>query len=374
MAYDEEKASQPKKKKPKPKPARSAPPPDEPDDLSAISDEEPDPNDEPQFKYSTAGLADDGCRGNNCCVISMIILCVIVAIVLSVVMVKVFNKQDEENQAPPPTMAPTTKEQANQTGIGMFMSSMSTIEETSCTSSTANTNTCRNACTGFECCDPTLADSCFSNNPDGCLNYKRCHVTSSGIGVPPPNLEAICAPDDVAASPDSCQNACASVACCWQSNVTCYDKIYTCLDYSPCQNLRTNVRVPAATSAVAQFCDPTQAGSLTQATECETACQAAECCWSEDPAENCLKTDFVACMSYKACGLLELPPAGELVFLPPTSLRDDCTITKINTGDTAACEAACEVGSCCMDGTAEDCFATDPLACLAYEPCGALPP
>lgn len=372
VAYDENKASQrappPKKRRPKP----AAPPREEPDELSAMSEEEHDPNDEPQFKYSTAALDDGGWRNSNCCIISMIILCVIVAIILSIVMVKVFQSQDEENQAPPPTMAPTTAAEANNPGIAMFKLLQSEIEGSACTSSTANSDECRTACAGFDCCDPTLAKDCFHYNQEGCLNYKRCHVTSSGVGVPSALLESVCSPDNIAADPSECERVCSLVSCCWESEVTCFDNFFMCLDYSFCQNLRTNVRVPAATSDVADFCDPTQAGSLSQTTACEDACQPAECCWNGDPTENCLKTDFISCMTYKPCGKLELPAAGRQVSLPPSSIRQECSLATLNTGNTTACELICADGRCCMEDATNDCFSGDPLSCLAYAPCDGL--
>lgn len=382
VEYDEEKAAQSKpKRQPPPQAAPRAaprkPPREEPEDnVSAVSDEEyePDPDDEPRFKYSTAELADGSWRNSKCCLITVALICIILAIVLSIVMVRVFEDKDAENQAKPPTMAPTTAAQASQPGLGLFALSQSAIEDRRCTASNENSNGCQTACDGFECCDPTLAQnsSCFFYNEEGCLNYQRCHVTSSGVVVPPFNLAEICSPARISSDSTACQNACASVACCWQSDVTCYDKFYTCLDYAECQNLRPTVTVPVATFEVADFCDSTQAGSLTQTSACEDACKPAECCWSDDPSTNCLRSDFLSCMTYSPCGKLELPGAGEEVALPPSTIRSDCSITLINTGNAAPCLAACSAGSCCMEGAADDCFASDPLACLAYEPCVAL--
>ena len=385
VAYDEEKASKAKRDQPQ-SASRSAapssssrrnnaPPADHSDHISAVSDDDyHDPDDEPRFKYSTAELADSSCRSSRCCLITLAIFCIIVAIVLSIVMVRVFTSQDEENQEPPPTMAPTTAAQATQPGLGLFQFSQSVIEDRRCAASSESSDTCTTACAGFECCDPTIPSnsSCFFYNPDGCLNYQRCHVTSSGIVVPPFNLAEICSVTQISADPTPCREACASVSCCWESNSTCYDKFYTCLDYSECQNLRSTVTVPAATFDVAKYCDTTQAGSLTQTTACEEACSPAECCWSEDEASNCLRSDFLSCLTYYPCGQLDIPGAGNEVTLPPSTIRSDCSITMINTGNTTACEAVCSAGSCCKEGATDDCFLSDPLACLAYEPCVVL--
>ena len=107
VAYDPEQAS---KKSGRSQRSRNRPPAEEEDRVSEISDGEygHDPDDEPRFKYSTAELADNSCRGNNCCLIAAGIVCIIVAIALSIVMVRVFNDKDEENQAPAPTLMPTS--------------------------------------------------------------------------------------------------------------------------------------------------------------------------------------------------------------------------------------------------------------------------
>lgn len=343
------------------------------DAVSAISDEEyaPDPDDEPRFKYSTAELADGSARNTTCCIITMVVLCVIVAIVLSIVMVRVFQDKDEDNKEPAPTFAPTTLDQAGQPGINMFQSPQSTIEDDLCSVSNARSSECEAACAGFDCCDPTLPmnESCFFYNQEGCLNYQRCHIVQSGVDVPPFNLASICSPDQIASDPTECEEACSGVQCCWNSEVTCYNNFYTCLDYAECQNLRSEVTVPVATSSVYNLC--TGAGSVTQSDACETACEPAECCWAENPAENCFQSEMFACMTYVSCGKLTIPAAGEVVSLPPASLSSDCSVASINAGNTAACESSCSNGSCCVEGAADYCFLEDPLSCIAYEPCEA---
>ena len=384
VAYDEEQASKPRPKKKKPRqppPVDEIPPPKrkhrprDDDNVSAVSEAEyaHDPDDEPQFKYSTAELADSSWRSSTCCIITMVILCVILAIVLSVVLKKVFDNKNKQNQAPPPTFAPTTLAEKTEPGISMFKSPTSVIDN-KCSQGNAISAACQTACEGFACCDPLLPanQSCFHFNEQGCLNYKRCQVTNSGVGVPSPLLEQYCTPATVAASPKDCQNLCSNVACCWQSNITCYDKTYMCLDYAPCLNLRSNYKVPAAPIQVADYCDPTIANSLSQGSQCQSACKPAECCWNSDPTLNCLQTDFLACMTYAPCGKLELPAAGNHTFLPPTSITTDCSIDNIKTGDTTQCTADCSVGACCFQSGSNDCFLEDPLSCLAYEPCKAL--
>jgi hypothetical protein len=368
VAYDEEANQDPPSQRNR---ARRGPPPM--DDFSDVSDDDPeyDPSmDEPRFEYSTADLADSSCRNSNCCVITVAVLCIIVAIVLSVVMIKVFAEKDAENSAPLPTTAPTTTAEANQPGLTLFQLPRETVEENRCPIGNADSDACTSTCENFDCCDPTLKASCFLNNPDGCLNYKRCHATTSGISIPPLNLAIICSPDSITSNRDECENACGSVACCWKSNVTCFDKFYSCLDYSPCQNLRTNSRVPSATLGVEEFCDTTKAGSVTQTSACDDVCKVAECCWSSG-TDNCLETDFLSCLTYNPCKQLMLPEAGNAVKLPPASIRNDCSVALINSGSTGSCEKSCAAGACCAE-TDDSCFDQDPLACIAYEPCRVL--
>eukprot|EP00934_Nitzschia_sp_Nitz4_P002922 Nitzschia sp. Nitz4//scaffold106_size73319//15432//16661//NITZ4_005729-RA/size73319-processed-gene-0.65-mRNA-1//-1//CDS//3329532499//2912//frame0 len=359
----------PKKKKKKSRP-RVEPPPED-DNLSEMSDKEEDvhdPYDEPRFKYSTAPLDDDSPRNSTCCIATAIILCIIVAIVISVVLMKVvFKKKDDENKAPAPTMAPTALSDVGSPGLRWFLESQEDVEDI-CDSDNADSTECEDMCANFECCDPLLAknQSCFYYNPEGCLNYQRCHVTSSGVSVPQFNLATVCSPDRIASDPTDCQDLCDSVACCWDTDVTCYNSFYMCLDYAECQNLRPDAIVPVANANVEEFC--TSASGVTQSGACEQACEPAECCWSEDPDQNCLSTDLFACMTYYVCGHLTFPGAGENVTLPESSLSSYCSAAQVNSGNTANCESACTSGSCCFDET-NSCFMDDPLACLAYEPC-----
>lgn len=370
VSYDEEanQPSRPRRSNNRP----SGPPPM--DDFSAMSDDDQEDfdkslDDEPRFKYSTAELSDSSCRNSRCCLITVGIICLIVAVALSIMMIKIFEKNDKENRADSPTLAPTAVG-GGQPGVTLFQLPRETVEGARCPLGEANSNSCRNTCSEFDCCDPLSEDDCYMYNPDGCLNYRRCHATNSGIQIPPANLGSICSPASVASNRQQCENACASVACCWESDVTCYDKFYACLDYSPCQNLRPRNRVPAAPADVEKFCDSTQTGSISQPTACEDACRVAECCWSKG-ADNCLETDLLTCMTYSPCSQLSLPAAGNTVTLPPPSLRNDCSVAFINSGNTANCETSCSAGACCLVPDSS-CFQQDPLACLAYEPCRAL--
>jgi len=352
---------------------KGSPPTDDLDD-----DREPT-SDEPRFRYSTADLDNSSCRNSRCCLITAAVLCIIVAIVLSIVMAHVTNKKDEENTESGATVTPTASPASSaspaspvgsQPGVDMFKLPRETVEGSLCPLGQETSDDCINTCEDFDCCDPTLQNSCFLWNPDGCFNYKRCHATSSGIEIPPSDLADICTPAAVAADRGACETACAPTACCWESDVTCYDKIYTCLDYSPCQNLRADSRVPAATIEVEKSCDTAVTGSVTQRSACEEACEPAECCWDSGD-DGCLETDFLSCLTYNPCKKLYFPIIATTVRLPPATIPEDCSVSLINSGSTEKCKTSCSAGTCCFDAEGS-CFNQDPLACLAYETCRVL--
>jgi len=51
--------------------------------------------DDPRFKYSTAGLSTYAVRNTKCCLLSMTILCVIVVVVVSIIMTRATEKATE---------------------------------------------------------------------------------------------------------------------------------------------------------------------------------------------------------------------------------------------------------------------------------------
>jgi len=381
--------TKPKKKKaksksstPQPPPSRSRPADDIEDNVSDVSDDpvdnydlspEDDIDDEPRFKYSTAELADSP-RNTTCCIVTMCILCIIVAIALSVTAVKVAQKKDEERaeQAPAPT-PPMPTSDTSTAGADLFTM---TKEEVNLDCETRD-QICSDTCSDFTCCDPMMNElaGCFFGNREGCLNYARCHIQTSGVEKPSPNINAICSTSSVANDPTLCDSSCNKVKCCWEDDSSCMDRsFYTCVDYAICQNLRgADLKVPLPIDGLEELCAETATGSLTQGGRCETACAAAECCW--DPSvNNCLQNNFFTCLLYEPCGQLEIPQAFSVVPEPSVDTSVVCSSSYRAQYGPSECEASCNLASCCSAsaGTTESCFFRDPLGCIKYDGCKLL--
>jgi hypothetical protein len=346
----------------------------EEDNVSDVSDAEIDPNqeEEPRFKYSTADLNDSSPRNSTCCLVSMCLLCLVVAITLSVVLAKVFqNKEDENAKTPSPAPTGPNDGSFSLPGETSFNAPREGVESRcSTTSFKENQNQCETLCDRFDCCNPGLAknESCFFGNREGCLNYARCHVTNFRIDPPPSNLRTICSPDRLAQERATCEAKCTEVACCWSDDASCvFDDFYACIDYAPCQNLRDDLQVPAAKLSVQDLCTE---GGVSQGNACDEACAGAECCWSEG-ADNCLQSNFFTCATYNPCTELQYPDPGA-VPLPSQNISEVCSLENINTGNTSSCETACSSGTCCLEGASDTCFTDDPMTCLQYDACKLL--
>ena len=344
------------------------------DDMSDVSDAEYTTNnqEEPQFKYSTADLQENSWRNGTCCIILVCIICIVVAIVLSVVMVKIQDDKAEE-----PTSAPTSEgtlpSPPAPPGANEFQRSQASVNNR-CSEENFNIDkdTCLETCSGFDCCDPALPESqsCLLNNREGCLNYARCHVTNNQIEPAPVNLHDICSPERLAQDSSECELECQQLECCWSDDISCIsENFYACLDYAPCQNMRSDANVVTAPTTLIDLCSDS-AGSVTQSGVCDDACAAADCCWSESSSDNCLQSDFFACLTYEPCKQLELPPAGFNVTAPTANVANSCTATVTETAQgKAVCQDACKNGNCCVEGASDYCFLEDPLGCLPYDSC-----
>ena len=348
------------------------------EDLSEVSGddfEQEDLSEQPRFKYSTSELNDTSVRNTRCCLITVFIICIILAIVLSIVLKKVSEKKSNNNSAAssqnlnstfsgPPTQAPGP-------GTDMFKSSSSVVDSACSLSNFQNDKTaCQSTCTGFSCCNPWLQNnqSCFDHNQQGCINYARCHVLDSIVDPPPDNLADICSPSAIAADRTQCEQKCLGVECCYLGQSSCVvSNFYACIDYAPCQNLRSDLRVPIPDQTrLENLC---MSSKTTQTQACQNACLPGSCCWATNPSDNCFKSDFFTCLFYGPCGQLVIPPAGKAVPKPKQPIGDVCTSKNINQGGYSACTSACAFGQCCIDTGSTSCFPTDPLGCLQYDAC-----
>eukprot|EP00542_Grammatophora_oceanica_P012140 CAMPEP_0194030472 /NCGR_PEP_ID=MMETSP0009_2-20130614/3942_1 /TAXON_ID=210454 /ORGANISM="Grammatophora oceanica, Strain CCMP 410" /LENGTH=520 /DNA_ID=CAMNT_0038670419 /DNA_START=19 /DNA_END=1581 /DNA_ORIENTATION=- len=239
---------------------------------------------------------------------------------------------------------------------------------------------CKAACEEVnECC--SWDGDCVggSNDWEGCVDYAKCHVVKSLEEPAPADLPELCSQSDL----DNCEDACREVECCYKDELECDSTLsfLTCLDYAPCQNLRTDSRVSTAVEGLQELCSPLASDSADR-DACDTECDKAQCCWStemEGENSNCLESDFIACLTYAPCGLLSIPESNGVVAEAPADLfNDTCALDNIwETGaDRDACEAVCEEATCCgnlnMTDDIENCFMDDPFGCAAYAPCALL--
>lgn len=350
------------------------------DDLSDVSDDDlvgsdnytqSEVDDEPRFKYSTAGLADNSPRNTKFCIAAMCVLCIILAIGLSVMLAKLGNSSDEDDAAS--SVQPTSAPGANvsSAGVGLFTSTLETVN-IACSSPG---DPCAETCSDFGCCDPMLNDKvgCFFGNREGCLTYARCHVSTSGIDPPSDTLDVVCAKSRVANDPSACEAACQGVKCCWEDESSCKDNaFYACVDYAICQNLRgLELEVHHPADSLRVLCDSSLAGGVTQKNECDVACAPAACCW-DSSSENCLRDNFFTCLKYEPCGQLDFPEAFTEVPDPGVDTSLVCSSTYRAMNGASECEAACNLATCCHADPGESCFVRDPLGCIKYDGCRLL--
>lgn len=246
----------------------------------------------------------------------------------------------------------------------------------------ASKTECEAECDDVPDCCSIGESSCLVSELEGCVRYAKCQVLQELEEAAPENLAELCALEDKT----QCTAACASVSCCYTDTEECDSSLYflTCLDYAPCQNLKTveegETLVTTAPAGLDEICSLT--GDEADRAKCESTCEAASCCWSTDDTEeeNCLQDNWVTCLTYASCGSLVLPEANVMVPEAPEDLYNiTCNLDEIwNGGDRASCEAACEQASCCSapfndtSATEENCFLDDPIGCLEYVSCALL--
>lgn len=237
---------------------------------------------------------------------------------------------------------------------------------------------CAKVCAGaHDCCGfrhHGTDATCLQEELEGCVNYSSCHVLiqqeDGEIPAAPSQLNEWCSGSDLAA----CEQACQPVQCCYDDRAadSCLrNQFLQCLDYAPCQNLRTNAQLNTAPDNLDELCNP----FMGDGDQCESVCEAeGGCCWDQNLfGGNCLANNFVTCLTYLPCATMLLDDANEVIDAPPENLDELCTIQELLIGDASACEAACAPADCCADPDMEtNCFLSDPLACIEYTQCGLL--
>jgi hypothetical protein len=289
----------------------------------------------------------------------------------------------------PSKRATTTNPQASASRALPFPSDLDWIDSVC----SHDLTSCRQACEPAKCCagiqggDHQGDDSCFADNPNVCLAYRKCHAVwdNNAMRIPtaPSNLHAICSSSQ---DKSACQEACQPAECCWNlTNEKCLEfsatnhHLLACLDYAPCQVLRetssssssssSSSLYPADTDALLHVCS-------NDAQTCQEECQKGSCCWDEEQ-DSCFPTDLVSCLTFAPC--LEFPsPLPRLyarVDPPPANFQNVCHVDSILTTEGfQECFAQCQPASCCRAAAPGpyNCFDQDPLGCLQYQSCQLL--
>jgi hypothetical protein len=232
---------------------------------------------------------------------------------------------------------------------------------------------CEAECKNVPDCCSIGSSSCLISELEGCVKYAKCQVLQELEEAAPANLADLCALEDKA----ECKLACDAVSCCYSDTEECDSSLYflTCLDYAPCQVLKTveDTDIPIAPLALDEDCGFDGGDRAT----CETSCDAVSCCWGNETT-NCLQENWITCLTYASCGSLIIPEANTVVPEAPSDLFDTtCNLDALwgNATNRDDCETICEQASCCVANTTEDdnCFADDPIGCLEYISCALLP-
>jgi hypothetical protein len=379
-------------------------------------DEEAEPE-QPRYKYSSHQMA----RGNNgrdrcrkwCCVVLLFLLFVGFSVGLSLLINYLFFREDESSSndsAQPINLANET-----------FVHDKTTVDA-ACSPSTFNQDggaQCTEVCEPqfSSCCKPFLDVNIMTNTTvnttnatnttstdttrsgdkrnaasaeghcsletesRGCVSYSKC-IAASGFDPAPTALPMYCAPSALEKDPQSCESLCDKNRCCYnQDGMHCLgDKLDVCMDYAPCQNLRTEkeaLLLEPAPANLDQLC-------FYDAPECHAACKKAECCNLNATSTNvtasssslsCLADNIVSCLTYAACELsnktstkISLPPQFSVLPKLPAEVAiacdergQDAVVTTEQT-----CEQHCNVSACCT-ASENNCFDRDPLGCLAWD-------
>lgn len=213
----------------------------------------------------------------------------------------------------------------------------------------------------------------LDNELAGCVRYAKCQALTKKVDAAPSTLEDMCSLDQLKIDPGSCQSICdQSAACCYATDETnCVASEFDrCLDYAPCQNLRSlkNVQglVPSAPRSLDHDC-------YYQQQACLDNCTIAECCGNRN--SFCFSNNFISCLTYAPCNnitstSIHVPKQFNYVDKPPNELLSACNpaqTTVVMPGGSMPCTDLCSTVACCWASDLnQNCFMDDPLGCLAW--------
>lgn len=182
-----------------------------------------------------------------------------------------------------------------------------------------------------------------------------------------PFLETKAYIDNVCSSQNDaslCEEVCEPALCCTTTskrNSCLSQNAADCLAYSKCHVVFDEIAPPAPLD-LENIC------SQADLSACHSACQAAECCYS-DEVESCQATHLLKCLDYAPCQVLR-----EDTTLRPSNtneLFEYCSLSVDGTTPSKECEVACRKASCCWNDD-DSCLQSDFLSCLTYSPCQEL--
>jgi hypothetical protein len=211
-------------------------------------------------------------------------------------------------------------------------------------------------------------DTCtFDTNVRGCMAYGKCQVLGELVDAAPSNLPILCSAHYLEQDRTSCEQACQSVRCCFSETNKCLATNFdVCMDYAPCQNLRSGFIVETAPDDLDKAC-------FWELPECFETCEKAECCGNPD--SSCYNNNFLSCLTYAPCTnvtltKVEVPPIYSRLEKPPAEFVYACNEEKVDVHDVVekTCVEYCEPAMCCYNqNPTENCFRDDPLGCMAWD-------
>lgn len=212
----------------------------------------------------------------------------------------------------------------------------------------------------------------FDTNVRGCMAYAKCHALAGQIDPAPSNLPELCSFEQLKEDADSCTELCRKLDCCFstKSDNCLAEKFDLCMDYAPCQNLRS-INDPTGVLEIAPR--TLDYDCYFQQPSCTETCEKARCC-SDVGDYSCLYYNFLSCITYSPCNNITevnimIPAQFNQVPQPSIDLVYACdTDAPIIEPTDRSCEQICTDAACCWSANADDnCFHLDPLGCLAYE-------
>ena len=212
----------------------------------------------------------------------------------------------------------------------------------------------------------------FDQNVRGCMAYAKCQALAGQADPAPANLLDLCSLERLKEDPDSCDELCRqkNLDCCFskEKDNCLAEKFDLCMDYAPCQNLRSLDNPEGVLEIAPRSLDY---DCYYQQPSCTETCEKASCC-SAVGDFSCLQYNFLSCITYAPCSNvtvvnITIPPQFNHLSQPSVDLVLACEkdVPILEPTD-RSCESMCNDAACCWSKT-DNCFHLDPLGCLAYE-------